>query len=250
QYRQMAALFAPLNRDVTVRIQAWPNDAAMMEAFKDGTRVPDVVLAARRDLDWLNQHQKLQPVDQLLDERGFDFGDEYPRSSLTALGSNNHLDCLPYGISPSVIFYNKALVKLGRIRNDPPTPGQGWSLDQFAAAGRWALAHHPSIAGAYVEPSLGGVSPFIYSGGGQLFDDNDEPTSLAFSEETNQETLDQTVRVLGRPRMALTPAQLRRHTALQWFRTGRLAMLEGSRRIVPELRTQLRLDFDVMPMPT
>jgi multiple sugar transport system substrate-binding protein len=249
-YRQMAALFAPSVRDVTVRIQSWPSDTAMMAAFRDGARVPDVVIASRRDLTWLNDHQKLQPVDQLLDDRGFDFGDEYPRSSLTAFAGDNHLNCLPYGISPSVIFYNKALVKLGRIRTDPPTPGQGWSLDQFAAAARWAVVHHPGIAGAYVDPSLSGVSPFLYSGGGQLFDDTEEPTSLAFSEETNQASLDQTVRVLSRPRMALTRAQLRQRPAVEWFRKGRLALLEGSRRIVPQLRTQLGLDFDVMPMPS
>jgi len=250
QYRQMAALFAPLNRQVTVEIQSWPNDTAMMAAFKAGTTLPDVVLASRRDLTWLTEHQAVQPVDQLLDDRGFDFGDEYPRSSLTAFSSDNHLNCLPYGIAPAVIYYNKALVKLRRVSDDPPTPGQGWTLDQFAAAARWAVNHHPGIAGAYVEPSLAGVSPFLYSGGGQLFDDTDQPTTLAFSEETNQQSLDRTVRVLGRRRMHLTPTQLQEHSAVQWFRHGRLALLEGSRRIVPDLRTQLGLEFDVMPMPS
>jgi len=249
-YRQMAALFAPLNRQVTVDIRSWPNNSAMMADFRAGAKVPDVVLASRRDLTWLTEHQAVQPVDQLLDDRGFDFGDEYPRSALTAFSGDNHLECLPYDISPSVIFYNKALVKLGRIRNDPPTPGQGWSLDQFAAAGRWAVTHHPGIAGAYVDPSLTGVAPFIYSGGGEMFDDTEQPTSLAFSEETNQQSLDRTVRVLGRPRMSLTPEQLREHSAVEWFRKGKLALLEGSRGIVPELRTQLGLEFDVMPMPT
>jgi multiple sugar transport system substrate-binding protein len=249
-YRQMAALFAPLNRDVSVQIRSWPNEVEMMAAFRAGTEVPDVVLASRRNLAWLTDHQALQPVDQLLDDRGFDFGDEYPRSSLTAFSSDNHLNCLPYGVSPSVIFYNKALVKLGRIHTDPPTPGQGWSLDQFAAVARWAVTHHGGIAGAYVEPSLAGVAPFLYSGGGQLFDDTDQPTSLAFSQEPNQQSLDSTVRVLGRPRMSLTQAQLRKHSAVQWFRQGKLALLEGSRRMVPTLRTHLGLDFDVMPMPS
>jgi multiple sugar transport system substrate-binding protein len=249
-YRTMASLFAPLNRQVTVRIQSWPTDTAMMAAFREGTKLPDVVLASRRDLTWLTEHQAVQPVDQLLDDRGFDFGDEYPRSSLTAFGSNNHLVCLPYGIAPSVIYYNKALVKLGRLRTDPPTPGQGWSLEQFAAAGRWAVVHHHDVAGAYVEPSLNGVAPFLYSGGGQMFDDTDPPTSLAFSEDTNQESLDRTVRVLGRPRMSLTTEQLSERSAVQWFRRGKLALLEGSREMVPQLRTQLGLDFDVMPMPS
>jgi multiple sugar transport system substrate-binding protein len=250
QYRQMAALFAPLNRQVTVEVQSWPDDAAMMAAFREGTKVPDVLLASRRDLSWLTQHQQVQPVDGFLDDRGFDFGDEYPRSSLTAFSGDNRLECLPYAVSPSVIFYNKKLVKLGRIRNDRPTPGEGWTLDQFDAAARWAVDHHPGVAGAYVEPSLSGVAPFVYSGGGQMFDDPVQPTSLAFADGTNQQTLAQTVRVLGRPGMSLTAAQLAKRTPLEWFRHGRLAMLEGTRRIVPDLRTTLGLDFDVMPMPS
>ena len=62
-------------------MEAWPNDAAMMADFSDGDAVPDVFLASRRDLAWLVQHQLIQPVDQLLDDRGVDFGDDYPRST-------------------------------------------------------------------------------------------------------------------------------------------------------------------------
>jgi len=249
QYREMASLYAPLNRQVTVRIQSWPDDAAMMAAFRQGTRVPDVLLASRRDLSWLTDHRQVQPVDGLLDDRGFDFGDEYPRSSLTALSSDSRLQCLPYGIAPSVIFYNKALVKLGQVSNDPPVPGEGWSLEQFAAAARWAVRHHPGIAGVHIDANLAGVAPFIYSGGGDLFDDDTAPTTLTFSDEGNQKTLARTVRLLGQPGMSLTPAQLAQRPALDWFRQGKLALLEGSRGIVPELRTQLGFDFDVMPMP-
>jgi multiple sugar transport system substrate-binding protein len=246
----MASLFAPLNRQVTVRVQSWPDDAAMMAAFRSGTRVPDVLLASRRDLSWLTQHRQVQPVDGLLDDRGFDFGDQYPRSSLTALSVDNRLQCLPYGIAPTVIFYNKALVRFGQIRNDPPTPGEGWSLEQFAAAARWAIQHHPGISGAYVDANLAGVAPFVYSGGGNLFDDDTAPTTLTFSDQGNQKSLARTVRVLGAPRMALTPEQLEQRSAVEWFRRGQLALLEGSRGLVPQLRTQLGFDFDVMPMPS
>jgi multiple sugar transport system substrate-binding protein len=249
QYRQMAALFSPLNREVTVQVQAWPDDAAMLAAFRDGTKVPDVLLASRRDLSWLTQHQQVQPVDTVLDDRGFDFGDQYPRPTLTAFSGNNRLECLPYGMSPQVVFYNKRLVKLHRIRTDPPTPGQGWSLDQFAAAARWAVDHHPGVAGAYVAPDLAGVAPFVYSGGGQLFDDTTKPTSLAFSGDASQQALTRTVRVLHQPGMSLTRQQLAKRTPLEWFLRGKLAMLEGTRQIVPELRTTLGFDFDVMPMP-
>jgi multiple sugar transport system substrate-binding protein len=248
-YRQMASLFAPLNRQVTVEVKAWPDEAAMMADLRAGAKPPDVFLASRRSLVYLEQHQLIQPIDQLLEDRGVDFGDDYPRSTLTAFGSNDHLNCLPYGIAPSVIFYNKKLVKLGQVSPDPPVPGEGWSLDQFAAAARWAVQHHPKAAGAYVQPSLGGIAPFVLSGGGRLFDDATPPTALTLSEGASQQALIRTVRVMHRPGISLSPRQLAEKTPLQWFEQGRLALLEGSRDIVPSLRSRLLFNFDVMPMP-
>ena len=248
-YRQMASLFAPLNRQVTVEVKAWPDEAAMMADLRAGAKPPDVFIASRRDLVYLDQHQLIQPIDQLLDDRGVDFGDDYPRSTLTAFGSNNHLTCLPYGIAPSVIYYNKRLVKLGQVSADPPVPGQGWSLDQFAATAQWAVRHHPNAAGAYVEPSLGGIAPFVLSGGGRIFDDATAPTALTLSDGASQQALIRTVRVMHRPGISLSPQQLAEKTPLQWFEQGRLALLEGSRDIVPALRSRLLFNFDVMPMP-
>jgi multiple sugar transport system substrate-binding protein len=249
-YRQMTTLFAPLTKQVTVRVEAWPNAATMMSDFRAGARVPDVFLAAHRDLLWLTRHRSIQPVDQLLDDRGVDFGDDYPRSSLTAFASDDRLQCLPYGIEQTVIYYNKSLVRFGQMRSDPPTPGQGWSLDQFAAAARWAERHHPGVKGLYVDPTLLGLAPFLYSGGGQLYDNATTPTSLALSTSGSQGAITQAMRVLGNRSLTLSPAQLREHTALEWFERGKLAMLAASRTVVPDLRTTLGFDFDVMPVPS
>ena len=249
-YRQMTTLFAPFTKQVTVRVEAWPNEDAMMAALRDGAQVPDVFLAARRDLLWLTQHRAIQPVDQLLDDRGVDFGDDYPRDSLTAFASDNRLQCLPYGIEPSVIYYNKKLVKLGRIKVDPPTPGQGWSLDQFATAARWAERHHPGVSGLYVDPTLAGLAPFLYSGGGQLYDSTTNPTSLALSSSASQAAITQAMQVLRKRSLTLSAAQLQKHTPLEWFERGKLAMLAASRDVVPGLRTTLGFEFDVMPIPT
>jgi multiple sugar transport system substrate-binding protein len=249
QYRTLADTYAPAARRVTVNVEGWPNDAAMLESFREGERVPDVFLANRRHLTFLAQQELVQPVDQLLDDRGFDFGDEYPRSSLTAFSTDNRLECLPYGVQPAVIFYNKRLVKLHRIKNNPPSPGEGWTIEQFAAAGRWAVAHQPGVAGLHLDADLQGIAPFVYSGGGALFDNADDPTSLALSSSPDVQALTKTVRALQEPGALLTPAQLERHTPEEWFMRGRLALLEGTRRMVPDLR-DAHLDFDVMPMPS
>jgi multiple sugar transport system substrate-binding protein len=249
QYRTMADSYAPFVREVTIKVEAWPNDAAMLEAFRSGTPVPDVFLASRGHLDYLVQHELVQPVDQLLDDRGLDFGDEYPRSSLTAFAADNRLQCLPYDIQPSVIYYNTRLLDFSRIKNDPPTAGEGWTIDQFARAGRWAVRHHPGAAGMHLDPSLPGISPFVYSGGGDLYDDDQAPTSLDFSDETNIDSLTQTVQALQPPSAMLTKRQLEKRSALAWFERGKLAMIEGDSHLVPELRAS-GVRFDVMPMPS
>jgi multiple sugar transport system substrate-binding protein len=250
QFHTMAQTFELPTRTVTVKVESWPTEEAMLAAFRGGAPVPDVFVANRGHLAYLLDHRLVQPVDQLLDDRGFDFGDEFPRSSLTAFGSDNRLVCLPYGVQPSVIFFNKSLVRLNRLKDDPPTPGQGWSLDQFAAAGRWATRHHRGVAGIFLDPTLTGLAPFVYSGGGDLFDDADQPTSLAFGADKSLQSLTQTVRALRAPRVMLSNAQLEQHTPLEWFERGKLAMIEGSRRMVPGLRAHAGLDFDVMPMPS
>ena len=250
QYRTLAETYAPPDRRVTVHVEGWPNDAAMLGAFRNGERVPDVFLANRRHLAYLTQHQLVQPVDQLLDDRGFDFGDEYPRSALTAFSTDNRLECLPYGVQPAVIFYNKRLVRFGRITNDPPTAGQGWTIEQFAAAGRWAVKHQPGVAGVSLDADLTGIAPFVYSGGAALYDNATQPTSLALSSGAGIEALTRTVRALQEPHALLTPAQLERHTPEEWFMLGKLALLEGTRRMVPDLRAAPHLNFDVMPMPS
>jgi multiple sugar transport system substrate-binding protein len=248
QYKLMADSYAPLTRKVTVRVEGWPNDAAMLEAFREGTPVPDVFLATRGHLDYLVQHQLVQPVDQLLDDRGFDFGDEYPRSTLTAFAADNRLQCLPYDIQPSVIYYNTKLVDFTRIRKDPPVAGEGWTVEQFQRAGRWAVRHHPGVAGMYLEPSLQGLAPFVYSGGGDLYDDTSNPTSLSLGDETNVDSLTQVVRALDSPGATLTRRQLAKRSALAWFERGELALIEGDSHMVPELR-EAGVHFDVMPMP-
>jgi multiple sugar transport system substrate-binding protein len=222
----------------------------MLGAFRDGEKVPDVFLADRRHLPYLVAHHLIQPVDGLLDDRGFDLGDEFPHSSLTAFGSENHLQCVPYGVQPEVVYYNKSLVHLDQVKSDPATPGQGWALNQFAAAARWATRHHPGVAGIALDPTLTGISPFIYSGGGDFFDSTSNPTSLAFSSSSTLVSLRRTVEALRAPGTMLTHAQLARHSPLEWFMRGKLALLEGTRQMVPDLRSTPGLKFDVMPMPS
>ncbi len=79
------------------------------------------------------------PVDQLLEERGVEFGDSYQRLGLEALSAEQALQCMPYDVSPLVVFYNPGLVPFRRLietGDSPLTPMTGWTWEQFARAGR------------------------------------------------------------------------------------------------------------------
>jgi multiple sugar transport system substrate-binding protein len=242
------------NSDVEVR--SWRDHDSMVADLESGADLPDVFMASRDDLAWLQEQQLTQPVDELLDERGVDFGDGYSRDALLAFSDDNRLQCMPYGVSPMVIYYNKELIdfaKMTRRGLDAPDLSEGdtrWTFDQFAAAAGFATRPRRQTRGVHVEPTLRSLAPFVYSGGGQLFDDEEDPTSLAFSDGDTRAALERTLEVLRDPHLTLTDRQLARATPLQWFKRGRLGMIEGYRSLVPELRTVQGLEFDVMPMPT
>ena len=163
---------------------------------------------------------------------------------------------MPYGISPMVIYYNTDLIDFDRMRerglnapewevDDEPT----WSFDQFAAAASFATRPAKRTRGLYIEPTLRGLAPFVYSGGGALFDNEAEPTSLAFSEEETRSALERSLELLRDPHVNLTERQLAKASPEEWFVRGRVGMIAGFRSMVPRLRRVQGLNWNVMPMP-
>ena len=252
-YEEMAQGFTSLVAQAKVKVESWPDRVAMLRDLRAGAPVPDVFLASRDDLAYLQSHQVLQPVDELLDERGVDFGDDYLRATLTAFASDNRLLCLPYSVSPQVVYYNTHLVRFAQMLRrgiDAPDDEKSWTLAQFDNAARFAVRRRGATAGFYVPPTLDGLAPFVYSGGGDVFDDDTTPTATAFASGSTVSALGQALPVLRDPRLTLSQGQLSEHPPLWWFEHGKLAMLQGDRSLVPPLRQRLGLDFDVMPMPS
>ncbi|MCO9872324.1 extracellular solute-binding protein, partial [Salmonella enterica subsp. enterica serovar Reading] len=159
---------------VHVEMKSWPTQAAMRADIESGAPVPDVFMSARSDLAWLQENELTQPVDELLDERGVEFGDNYSRDALEALSTDAHLQCMPYGVTPMLVYYNKRLVRFERMRNRgldaPDEEATSWSFDQFAAAADFASRPARGSKGVHIAPTIQGLAPFIQSGGGSVFD--------------------------------------------------------------------------------
>jgi multiple sugar transport system substrate-binding protein len=239
-----------------VTLKSWPDHESALADVLAG-KGPDVFLTSRIDLGQLVDAEALRPVSLLLDERGVDFGDRFSRDAVDAFAMNDDLQCMAYSISPMVVYYNTRLVdfdKMERRGFDVPTPNTDgvrdrWTLAQFGAAAQFA-SRRGNHRGIWIDPTLQGLAPFIYSGGGKVFDDDREPTSLAFSDDSTRSALDQTLQILRDSALTPTNAQLARATPVQLFKRGELAMIAGFRNLVPQLRDAKDLDFDVMPMPT
>lgn len=236
-----------------VEIKSWPTTTAMRADLIRGEPVPDVFMASRNDLAWLLENEKTQPVDELLDERGVEFGDNYYRDALEAFSTDDRLQCMPYGVSPKVVYYNKKLVNFDRMREReldvPEVDATAWSFEQFTAAAEFASRPARGSKGVYVAPTIEGLGPFIRSGGGSVFDDVENPKSLAFSSDGSKGALERTLELLRNPQLTLDESELAQAPALRWFLRGKLGMLIGDRSLVPALRNRPALDFDIMPMP-
>jgi multiple sugar transport system substrate-binding protein len=252
-YSTMAKHFDSVNERADVTVEHWKDHDGLRESLEDGDPLPDVFLVSRRDLLWYLDNQLTTPVDSLLDERAVDFGDVYSRDALEAFSTDNRLQCMPYGVAPQVVYINEDLVDFERMANrglDVPSDHRRWNWDQFVAAADFASRPGKGTKGVSVPPTLPGIAPFVYAGGGNLFDDDSDPTSLAFGGDGTQGALQTVLQVFRDPKVTLTAPQLAEKTALTWFEQGKLGMITGSRALVPDLRKVPALHWDVMPIPS
>ena len=255
-YRDVVEVYDKETDEVEVELTSYPTRRELMDAVKRG-EVPDVFLADRSDLDYLLEEDVTQPIGERLDERDVGFGDDYSRAALEAFSFDRDLQCMPYGVSPMVVYYNTDLVDFERMEerelevpNLDPDARLRWSFEEFRVAAEFATRPRRGTSGLYVPPTLDGLSPFILSGGGDVFDDGDEPSSLDFSSDDTRSALERVLPILRDPRLTLTPDQLARETAPTWFERGKLGMIVGDRSLTAAFRRVAGLHFGVMPIPT
>lgn len=252
-YRDVVADYNAHSEVVDVHVEAWSDSSTMLADIRSGEVTPDLFLLPRDELAETMDAERNRPLLDLLDARGVAFGDEFPRDAISAFSADDNLQCMPYSSSPMVIYYNTDLVDFDRMDARelpvPPEDREYWTLEMFRAAAEFASRPRRDTKGVYIEPTLNGLAPFVYAGGGDLFNEEDDPTSLALSDEDSADALRQTLEVLRDPTITLTNRQLRSKSAIEYFEDGRLGMIAGFRDLTPELRQVDGLGFDVMPMP-
>ena len=103
--------------------------------------------------------------------------------------------------------------------------------------------------GLGLEPTMIRLAPFVWSNGGELFDDPDNPTGFALD---SPQTLDamQDFLDLGIHNPPIPDDEdVEAEDLESRFLNGRLAMLLSSRRSTPTFRTITDFDWDIAPLP-
>ncbi|WP_141014410.1 extracellular solute-binding protein [Nocardioides sambongensis] len=252
-YEKVVEEYNQASEYVDVTVESWPDAESMLADLKAGAVSPDLYLLPRSALkDTIDNERNIELLD-LLDARGISLGDDFSRDSVAAYSYDDDLQCMPYATSPMVMYYNTDLIDFDRMAaRGLPVPNEersAWTLDMFRAAAEFASRPRKGSRGVYIDPTLEGISPFVLSGGGSVYDDPVSPTSLALSEGDSVDALTRTLEVLRDPQLTLTSQQLDRRSGLEWFEQGKVGMIAGYRDLTPQLRDVDGLRFDVMPMP-
>lgn len=257
-YRDIAAAYTASNPDLRIRIRDYPDATTAAEATTaelESESGPDLFLLDQAYLPQFVNDGHLQPVDGLLEERGLEFGDDYQRVALTAFSANSGLQCMPAEMSPLVVFYNKRLVPRRQLLAQGFTLPDGvksWDWEDFEAAARAAAARGrgTAVRGAYLPADLQLLTAFVRSAGSDVVDDVLEPTSLTLTSDAALETVTSIAELTRDPAVSLTPEEIVAKPPVARFLDEQLAMLVGTRSLVPQLRTVEGLRFDVFPLPS
>ncbi len=253
-YREQARAYSERHPRVTIRVRDLGDEQAARDQldidFRTG-RAPDLFLSDANAVRELAAEQRVQPVDELLEERGLTFGDKFERLGLEAFAANSALQCMPTDVSPEVVFYNRDLLRpadLVEPGEQAPTPETGWKWETFVAAAQ--QMSRSGVKGVYLAPDLTSLTPLLRSAGADVVDDPQQPAGLALSSVAARSALAEILPVARNERITPTRAELARKDALTRFRDGELGMMTGTRRLVPQLRRTPGLRFDVYPLPS
>ena len=253
-YKEIAATYTVRHPETKIIVQTYASHDEAMAAYRSAIAKgdpPDLFLMDHDDLAGLASAKAVRRVDDLLAQREVDFGDGYTRNGLEAFSSDAALQCMPLDVSPLVVYYNPKLIELDKIaepgRNPVAQENGGWSLEEFRRGAQ--QARRPGVRGLHIAPDLEQVAPFIWSGGGDVVDDDEEPTTLTLADGPSANALEKLLELVRNPALTFSQNALRRQSALERFKDGKLGMILGYRDLVPELRAEQELTFDVMPLP-
>ena len=213
---------------------------------------PDLFLINNRQFGQYAAAGALEPVQSYLDASTAIAAEDYAQISMDAFKYKGvEQTCMPQNVSSLVVYYNQDMFEAAGV----PLPTDGWTWDEFVAAAQ-ALTVDTDGDGAIdqygvaVEPVMYRMVSFVWSAGGEIVDDIDNPTSLTLDSPEALDGLEKFIS-LGVNGYGVVPTE--EEVAAEddgtRFMRGGAAMFLQSRREVPTLREIEGFTWDVAPLP-
>jgi multiple sugar transport system substrate-binding protein len=254
-YEQVASGFEATHPDIDVEIDYTPGQSDYQRKIATdfaADEPPDVFLINYRQFGQYAARGALEPVAPYLASSASIGVENYAPVALDAFKfRGGDQTCMPQNVSSLVVYYNVDLFS----DNDVPLPKAGWSWDEFVAAAE-ALTQdtdgdgHTDVYGVVVEPVMYRMVPFVWSAGGEVVDELDNPTTLTLGTPEALDGLEKYIS-LGASGHNVVPSEeeVAAEDDGSRFMRGGAAMFLQSRREVPTLRAIEGFTWDVAPLP-
>jgi multiple sugar transport system substrate-binding protein len=246
-YRQLVAAYADTSGQQVQLIEASDRDDLLTRLSTSfaGGEPPDLFLINYRFFGQFAAREVLDPLGPRLETSSvLQLEDLFPQA-VDAFRFGGELICLPQNISSLVVYYNRDLFAAAGVSE----PSAGWSWDEMVLAATAMTDGANDQHGLGLEPTIIRLAPFVWSNGGELFDDPDNPTGFALDSPQTLDAL-QDFLDLGTHNPPIPSDQdVEAEDVESRFLNGRLAMLLSSRRATPTFRTITDFDWDIAPLP-
>jgi multiple sugar transport system substrate-binding protein len=252
-YRSVIRAFREVEPEVDVQlIEASDREdliARLATSFAGGSP-PDLFLLNYRFYGQFAARGVLEPLeDRVEDSSAFEPGDFYPQA-LDAFRFEGTLTCLPQNISSLVVYYNRDLFREAGVAE----PRAGWTWDGMVekALALTRDADEDGTVDQYglgVEPTVIRIAPFVWSNGGELVDDEEQPTRFTLDTPAAQKALQDFFDLRQLHLVVPSEDEIESEDDESRFQNGRSAMLLSSRRSTPAFRTITEFDWDIAPLP-
>jgi len=227
-----------------------------------GGSPPDLFLMNYRYYGQFASKGAIEPITERLASSDVFAPDDFYPQAMEAFSWKGEQLCLPQNISSLVVYYNRSIFR----RQGVPEPKDGWEWPELVAtaqrltldaSGNQIRAGDPDsggvkaeIYGLGVEPTLIRIAPFVWSLGGEIVDDQQNPTRLTLDTPEAQVALGQFLALRTGYGVAPSDLEVESEEDEARFANGRLAMLLSSRRSTPTFRTIKGFEWDVAPLPS
>ena len=246
-YEDIVAAFEDAQDAIHVELRFADEGEELLEQLSTalaGDAPPDIFLMNYRDYGQFAARGAVQPVEDRLASSSVLYAEDFYDTAMEPFkfdGTNQ--TCIPQNASSLVVYYNADLFEAANL----DLPATGWKWEKFLQDA--VQLTRGDVYGAGVDPELIRMAPFIWSNGGQVVDDEADPTRLALDGRLSTQATQRFFDLRGAYGVS-PPAEVADASPLEeQFLEGTIAMYLDSRKVVPTLRTITDFDWDVAPLP-